>query len=63
MFVDKSRGIAVVMGEKDNKKAIDTMKKNLIKEKMKYGKGTEDDYEQKSELQWEHYYAKVDNLK
>ena len=59
MFVDKNRGIAVVMGEKDNKKAIDMMKKNLIKEKMKYGKGAGDDYENEAELNWEHYYTKV----
>ena len=38
MFVDKSRGISVVMGEKDNKQAMEKRRKNLIKEKLKYGK-------------------------
>ena len=57
--MDKNRGIAVVMGEKDNKKAIDMMKKDLINEKMKYGKGAGEDYEGEAELNWEHYYTKV----
>ena len=43
------------MGEKDNKKAIDKRKKNLIKEKLKYGK----DVVEEVELSWDHYYAKV----
>ena len=55
MFVDTNRGMAVVMGEKDNKKAIDKRKKSLIKEKLKYGKAVE----QEVELGWDHYYEKV----
>ena len=62
MFVDKSRSIAVVMGEKDNKKAIDTMKKALIKKKMKYG-AAGDEYEEAAQLKWEEYYAKVQGQK
>ena len=57
LFVDKSRGMAVVMGEKDNKKEFDKRKKNLIKEKMKFGKGV--GMEEEVELNWEHYYKKV----
>ena len=59
MFVDKNRSVAVVMGEKDNKKAIDTMKKEKIMEKMKGGPGTGVNYEEVSELKWETYYEKV----
>ena len=55
MFVDTNRGMAVLTGEKDNKKAIDKRKKNLIKEKLKYGK----DVVEEVELSWDHYYAKV----
>ena len=55
MFVDTNRGMAVVMGEKDNKKAIDKRKKNLIKEKIKYGKEVEEEVD----LGWDHYYEKV----
>ena len=57
MFVDTNRGMAVLMGEKDNKKAIDKRKKNLIKEKLKYGK----DVVEEVELSWDHYYAKVES--
>ena len=57
MFVDKNRGISVVMGEKDNKMAMDKRKKNLIKEKLKYGKNC---FEEEVELKWEHYYTKVE---
>ena len=57
LFVDKSRGMAVVMGEKDNKKEFDKRKKNLIKEKMKFGKGV--GMEEEVELNWDHYYKKV----
>ena len=53
--MDTNRGMAVVMGEKDNKKAIDKRKKSLIKEKLKYGKAVE----QEVELGWDHYYEKV----
>ena len=60
MFVDKSRGMAVLMGEKDNKKALDKRKKNLIKEKMKYGKSSRDDEIDEVDLNWEHYYNKVE---
>ena len=56
MFVDTNRGMAVTMGEKDNKKAIDKRKKNLIKEQLKYGKGVAEEVE----LSWDHYYAKVE---
>ena len=59
MFVDKSRGMAVVMGEKDNKQAIKKREKDLIKEKMKYGKGVGENKEEEIELNWEHYYNKV----
>ena len=59
MFVDKNRSVAVVMGEKDNKKAIDTMKKQKIMEKMKGGPGAEVNYEEMVELKWEQYYEKV----
>ena len=60
MFVDKSRGISVVMGEKDNKQAMDKRRKNLIKEKLKYGKAG---IEEEVELKWDHYYTKVDIFK
>ena len=60
MFVDKSRGISVVMGEKDNKQAMDKRRKNLIKEKLKYGKSG---IEEEVELKWDHYYTKVDIFK
>ena len=56
MFVDKNRGISVVMGEVDNKKAMDKRKKALIKESLKYGKNVLQD---EVELNWEHYYTKV----
>ena len=55
MFVDKNRGMAVLMGERDNKKDIDKRKRSLIKEKMKYGK----DVVEEVELNWGHYFAKV----
>ena len=58
MFVDKNRGMAVLMGEKDNKKAIDKRRKNLIKEKQKYGKSA-GDLEDEVDLNWDHYYTKV----
>ena len=55
MVVDKNRGISVVMGEKDNKQAMDKRRKNLIKERLKYGKaGIEE------EVKWEHYYTEVE---
>ena len=56
MFVDKSRGISVVMGEIDNKKAMDKRKKALIKEGLKYGTNCN---EEEVDLNWEHYYLKV----
>ena len=52
--------MAVLMGEKDNKKALDKRKKNLIKEKMKYGKSSRDDEIDEVDLNWEHYYNKVE---
>ena len=57
MFVDKSRGISVVMGEKDNKTAMEKRKKNLIKEKLKFGKTC--NMEEEVELNWDHYFTKV----
>ena len=56
MFIDKNRGVSVVMGEKDNKTVIDKRKKNLIKEKLKFGKSC---FEEEVELNWDHYYTKV----
>ena len=53
MFVDKNRAVAVVMGEKDNKTAIDKRKKTLVKEKMKYG------VDEEVELSWSYYYSQV----
>ena len=60
MFVDKNRGISVVMGEKDNKQAMEKRRKNLIKERLKYGKAG---IEEEVELKWDHYYTKVDILR
>jgi hypothetical protein len=60
MFVDKNRGMAVVMGEKDNKKAMEQRKKNIAKEKMKYGRGAGMGAEEDEiTLSWESYYNKV----
>ena len=59
MFVDKNRSVAVVMGEQDNKKAINTMKKHMVMEKRKSEGNGEAEYEDSVELQWEHYYEKV----
>ena len=60
MFVDTNRGMAVVMGETDNKKALDQRKKKIAKEKMKYGQvagsGIEED---ELTLSWESYYSNV----
>ena len=43
------------MGETDNKKALDQRKKQLAKEKRKYGLGDEEE----SHMSWEIYYSKV----
>ena len=43
------------MGETDNKKALDQRKKQLLKEKRKYGLGEEEE----SQLSWDSYYLKV----
>ena len=60
MFVDKNRGMAVVMGETDNKKALDVRKRNIAKEKTKYGKAAAEDPEyEELTLSWEAYYNKV----
>lgn len=55
LFVDKNRAVNVTMGETDNKKALDQRKKQLLKEKRKYG--LEEDEEHK--LPWEIYYNNV----
>ena len=44
------------MGETDNKKALDQRKKQLLKEKRKYGLAEEEE----TQLSWESYYSKVD---
>ena len=60
MFVDTNRGMAVVMGETDNKKALDQRKKKIAKEKMKYGQGAgAGNEEEEITLSWESYYNKV----
>ena len=60
MFVDKNRGMAVVMGETDNKKALDQRKKKIAKEKMKYGQGAGTGKEEEEvTLSWESYYTNV----
>ena len=59
MFVDTNRGMAVVMGEKDNKMAINKRKKNLMKEKLKYGTCGGNEFEEEVALSWDHYYTKV----
>ena len=43
------------MGETDNKKALDQRKKQLLKEKRKYGLAEEEE----TQLSWESYYSKV----
>ena len=58
MFVDTNRGMAVVMGETDNKKALDQRKKKLLKEKRKYGLGANVGDEEVV-LPWDSYYSKV----
>ena len=55
LFVDKNRAVGVTMGETDNKKALDQRKKQLLKEKRKYGLAEEDE----SQISWEIYYNKV----
>ena len=57
LFVDKSRAVGVTMGETDNKKALDQRKKQLLKEKRKYGLAEEEE----TQLSWESYYSKVFN--
>ena len=57
MFVDTSRAINVTMGETDNKKALDQRRKQLLKEKKKYGLADPDDEEQK--LSWDLFYTKA----
>ena len=57
MFVDTSRAVNVTMGETDNKKALDQRKKQLLKEKRKYGLADPD--EEANKLSWEMFYDKV----
>ena len=57
MFVDTSRAVNVTMGETDNKKALDQRKKQLMKEKRKYGLADPD--EEANKLSWEMFYDKV----
>ena len=57
MFVDTSRAVNVAMGETDNKKALDQRKKQLMKEKRKYGLADPD--EEANKLSWEMFYDKV----
>ena len=55
MFVDTSRAINVNLGETDNKKALDARKKQLLKEKKKYGLADPDDEDNK--LSWDLFYT------
>ena len=60
MFVDTSRAINVNLGETDNKKALDARKKQLLKEKKKYGLGDDEEIKLSWNLFHEaaNYYAK-----
>ena len=55
--MDTSRAVNVTMGETDNKKALDQRKKQLMKEKRKYGLADPD--EEANKLSWEMFYDKV----
>ena len=57
LFIDKNRAMGVNMGETDNKKALEARKKQLKKEKLKYGLAGIDEEENK--LPWEIFYSNV----
>eukprot|EP00088_Acartia_fossae_P004922 TRINITY_DN12148_c0_g1_i2.p1 TRINITY_DN12148_c0_g1~~TRINITY_DN12148_c0_g1_i2.p1 ORF type:complete len:408 (-),score=114.41 TRINITY_DN12148_c0_g1_i2:72-1295(-) len=58
MFVDKSRAVAVVLGEKDNKDVLEKRKRSEKRERMKINREIEDD---DVELSWRVYYRKAEH--